>query len=273
MREAYAASFVLHAVALLLMWVNFPDFFKQPEPKVMNVRLVAAPNPKQQQAKEQPKKIRTQQSAAPREAPKPVPKPQPPKKADTPETKMVSAPQAEKVAVKKPEAKPKPQPEPEQQAQKPVSRPEKLDKTKRKQNIAESPDKDAEIVENPDDFLQALDFIKDLKTEQKAAQVVGEETEPTTITQADAQDIALIKRHIERNWYRPPGVKGLDELTVQVEVVLNRDGSISQLTMLKSSGQSFFDNSLLRAVRKSVPLPIPADKYETFKILDLRFNG
>ncbi len=82
-----------------------------------------------------------------------------------------------------------------------------------------------------------------------------------------------IKQHIERHWLRPPGISNIEQLKARVKLTLKRDGTIKSLRIVKSSGHQFYDNSILRAVRKAIPLPIPSDKYEKFKLLDLYFSG
>jgi len=266
MRRGVLLSLLLHITTVFVLWVNLPAFLI-PEEKVtyINVTLVSSPDAAKTTKKQEIKPVKTQQSNAPKEAPKPV-KP----KVKTPDhgTKIVSnQPSKKKTQVNK--QKPKSQPEEPKKTTNEI-RPPKLDKTPDKKPTPKAP-KDAPKEKVEDDFLKALSFIDDLKN-KKEAMVEGEATE-NTLYDVDQQDIAVLKKHIEKNWFRPPGIKGLENMTVAVMVSLNRDGSVHKMELTQTSGQSFFDNSLLRAVRKSVPLPIPADKYDVFKTIELRFNG
>lgn len=271
LRKGLIISAILHAVLLLVVWIKVPDLFPEPEVKVLKVKLVAAKEVKKvEKQEEQIKKSKSQQSDAPKEAPKPT-KAQPKTEKPKRDTKMLTPKQA--VAAKKikqPEPK-QPKVEKEQKAEVKESRPEKLDKTPNKKNIVKDTTPDAKPSKD-DDFLAALDFIKDLEAKNSAL-VEAEDTEKTSISNADAAEIAMLKKHIERNWYRPPGIKNLGQLEAHVEVRLSRDGSIEHLELVKSSGEGFYDGSLMRAVRKSAPFPIPADKFDVFKILELRFRG
>jgi TonB family protein len=58
-----------------------------------------------------------------------------------------------------------------------------------------------------------------------------------------------------------------------LKLKLNKDGTLSSLEVLESSGSIALDNSLKRAVRKAAPLPIPSDKYDLFKEIELYWNG
>lgn len=291
MRRGLFGSLCLHGILLLCVLYNLPSLFNfNPPEKPIQVRLVAAPNPKASEASGKPKEVFTQQSAAPAEPPKPQPKPEPVPEKVKPEPKPKPTPKKEAPKVVKKEEKKeppkkeekKPEPKKEVAEKKPDIMPEKLDKTKDKKNIVKKEDaKPTPKKPAEDDFLKALSFIEDLKKEQdkkpdpeqpqENAMIAGEKTEETTLTLADQTDIAIIQKHIERNWLKPPGIQGTYEILLELR--MSRDGTVDALRVLKSSGQAFFDNSLIRAVRKSEPLPIPADKYDTFKVVELYWNG
>lgn len=275
MQRALGASLLLHIIVLAFFAVQLPTF-KKPEDKVISVRLMAAPPPRTQPKEvtekptKPPKPVRTQASAAPKEPPTPK----------TQET--ISNPDRMKVAAKKkpkelekPKAKleelPKETPKAEETAQK---RPPKLDKTPDKK-IVQSADKDAKTVTDPDDFLAALEFIDQLADKVEPSAPTPEEKTTETVVEYSIADLAEtdgIKRHIEDNWLRPPGLKA-DELTAIVVVKLNADGTVKSTKIEQSSGEVFYDNSLIRAIHKASPLPIPAAKYEKFSVLELYFKG
>jgi colicin import membrane protein len=265
MRRGILLSVLFHTVFILAMWINLPDFVL-PEEKVtlINVKIVTATNVAKTTKPEQTKPTPTQQSAAPSAPPK---KREKPVEAPKHSTQVVSNAQSR---IKQQAAKKEDPRKTEDESKTTELRPEKLDKTRDKKNVKKSKEKPTDPPKE-DDFLKALDFVEELKNRQ-SAQEEGEDMEPTVVD-AEMSEVAELKKHIEQNWYRPPGIKGLDELSIIVLVRVNRDGTISSLEVSRSSGQAFFDDSLLRAVRKSVPLPIPADKYDLFRNIELRFNG
>ena len=266
MRRGFLLSFLIHLAVLAFLVLNVPDMI-MPEQELtfINVKLVSSPDAAKTSKPRPIKAIKTQQSNAPKEPPKPKKKTPAPKH----DTKLLNTPKSElKKQVKEVEKQPKQE---EEASKTDDMRPPKLDKTPDKKNLVKEQGKPDQVV-TEDDFLKALDFIDDLKN-KKSALVQADETTETTVYDPDQKDIALIKSKIEQNWYRPPGIARLDKLKVMIMVKVNRDGTVSSMDVKESSGEAFFDNSILRAVRKSVPLPIPADKYDVFKTIQLTFNG
>jgi TonB family protein len=277
MRRGFFWSLVIHAVVLFLLSGILGEVIPIPDQQAMRVQLIQLPQPEEKQVeqrppKAQPEKVRTQASAAPKEAPKKPNKPKKKPKTDAPTVKVTKKAEEPKVT-----SKPRPK-EPEKVAEREEEtaqrRPPKLDKTPDKTQALRSRDPKAKTVADADDFLAALDFVDKLKDKKPAVpeeESVLEETADLTL--ADQADLARLKKHIERNWLVPPGIQGMDTLSLLVEIHVSPDGQVTNLKLKQSSGQPFFDNSLLRAVRKSVPFPIPAEKYELFKVIELNFNG
>lgn len=267
-------SVLMHLVVLVVVVFNLPSFWlPKPEVKAIQVKIVQAKNVKKTTKQEKPKAVNTQQSEAPKAPPKkkvkPKPKPKPKKKAPT----VVKKESKKKVQTKKEVKKPEPKPEPKKKEtpKKPVEnkKPPKLDKTKDKKNIVKDKTAPKKAPSN-DDFLKALSFVEDLKAE-KSAQFEGEDTEETTLNLAEQAEIARIKKHIERNWYRTPGTHGRE--FAQIRLKVNRDGSLSSMDVISYEGTVSFIGSLKRAIQRSAPLPIPADKYDTFREIDLYWEN
>lgn len=269
MRRGFLLSLLVHLVLLLLFVLNISAYL-MPEPQVvsMQVKLVADPNAARRAKPHKVKAVHTQQSSAPKAAPKPTPRK--PKVADANKPHLVTAADADKKIIQ--QKKPEPKTQAEQQKDNDI-RPPKLDKTPNKKNIlaAKEPQTKPEKPD-PEDFMAALDYIDDLK-DKKSALKVDDTATQTTLYDTTQQEIGTIKALIERNWYLPPGMADKQGVDVTILVRMNPDGTIADMTIEKSSGRQFVDDSLLRAIRKSVPLPIPADKYDTFKSIEFHFNG
>ena len=262
MRFGIVWSILVHIILfgiVAIQWPSVLDF--NPQQQAVQVKIVSAksnkPTPPKQVKKAEP--VFTQQSTAPAKPPKP----QPLKKNDAPKVAKV-----EKQKIVEEKTKPKKQVEEEKQQK----RPEKLDKSKDKKQVV----KDEKAKPKPktnDDFLKALSFIENLKEDSKEEEIpaeqAGEEDAPLLLVDLEAQN--RIKKHISNNWLKPSGM--VDEPAIAIEVRINRDGSLKSVRVIKSSGLPFFDNSLLRAVRKSEPIPYPADKYKTFKVMEIIWNG
>jgi colicin import membrane protein len=65
---------------------------------------------------------------------------------------------------------------------------------------------------------------------------------------------------IRSNWTVPALATGEKEkLIVQLRIVIEKDGRVSLVRMEKTSGNSYFDDSVLRAINKASPLPVPPE--------------
>ncbi|MCP5405750.1 MAG: TonB C-terminal domain-containing protein [Pseudomonadaceae bacterium] len=259
-------ALVGHVVLLVVMSVAIDLSIRTHKPMMMQVRLVGVPQPTKTPSKppEQVEKVRTQDSAAPKEPP--------------PETKNIPPSQAKTKFVQD-----KPKDEPKKDKPNPVEakkRPPTLDKTPKKKKVVKN-DLDAKVVKNPEDYMAALDFIDKLEAEQLApkpnatAQKTDEQAGEGPQIQLDASDMGAvdaIRSHIMEQWTVPPGldVRGL---TVVIRVRTSTDGQLTAMPqVLTKSGNAAFDDSLVRAVRKAVPLPVPADDAR-FGVLDFTFGG
>ncbi|MEC9291181.1 MAG: TonB family protein [Pseudomonadota bacterium] len=264
MRFGIVWSILVHIILfgiVAIQWPSMLDFNQQQQ--AVQVKIVSAKSNKPIEPKQVKKAepVFTQQSAAPAKPPKP----QPLKKNDAPKVAKVEKKQVVK-------EKPKPQPKKQANQEKQQKRPEKLDKSKDKKQVV----KDEKAKPKPktnDDFLKALSFIENLKEDSKEEETPAEQDgdEDSKLLLADMEEINRIKKHISNNWLKPSGM--VDEPAIAIEVRINRDGSLKSVRVIKSSGLPFFDNSLLRAVRKSEPIPYPADKYKTFKVMEIIWNG
>ena len=188
MRKGLLLSFLLHCTLVLFFVFNVPNMIL-PEPEItyMNVKLVSSPDAARTPTPKKPKAVKTQQSAAPKEAPKPKKK-----KVEAPkrDTKVVETSASElKQQVKKQE--PKPTKQEESVKEEPISRPPKLDKTPNKKNLMAEQGKPTDEVQE-EDFLQALDFIEDLENKKSALTVSDKETEPTVFDETQKDVAALM---------------------------------------------------------------------------------
>tara|TARA_Y100001960_G_scaffold301954_1_gene352454 strand:+ start:3194 stop:3967 length:774 start_codon:yes stop_codon:yes gene_type:complete len=250
--------------------------FVMPEKEIqqINVKLVSAPSKASKDVPAaKPKPQVSQQSAAPKYAPK---KQKEVKQEVKHKTKVVKKQKSKKVVKKKKQepkkAQKKQQKQKKQEAKKSAHRPEKLDKTQKKKSVVKSNDKKAKPAESiDDDFLSTLDFIDDLDTNEKPSIKSDEEGE-ASVYDIDQIEIAKIQRLVQSNWYVTAGANRLEKKEAIVRLSLDRDGTVRKVKVIKSSGYGHFDRSLQRAIRKSSPLPIPADKYEIYKTIELRFR-
>jgi len=78
---------------------------------------------------------------------------------------------------------------------------------------------------------------------------------------------------IKSEWALPPGILASQELEAVVDVTVSRSGSVTSLSLEKSSGNRYFDQSALRAIRKASPFPpIPESIRGSSIDLGIRFH-
>lgn len=111
---------------------------------------------------------------------------------------------------------------------------------------------------------------KRAQAERKAADEARRKTALQQVLDAEArsrEDAALaddrsryaqlIRSHVEANWLRPPGA-GSVRCKVRVDQLPN--GGISRVELLSSCGSEALDRSVEKAIYKSDPLPLPANR-------------
>lgn len=258
-----AWSLGLHAAMLVILTFTVSNSVRIAPPAALQVKLVGVPQPTPAAKKEViPEEIRTQDSPAPKEPP--------PDMKNLPTTELQS-----KFALD--ENKEKAQTD-KQQLVKANERPPVLDKNPKEKKVVKNKP-DAKVVKDPEDFLKALEFVDKLDKSTPSPTTTAKKTDKPAgegpkiqLNLADQGTVDGIRSHIEKNWLIPPGMdtRGLN---VGVEVRVDTAGNVTYVNVSSGSGNGAFDQSLVRAVRKASPLPIPSGKFETFQVMDLEFIG
>lgn len=140
-----------------------------------------------------------------------------------------------------------------------------------KKRAAEEARKKAEIEKKQREAAR----LAALKAEQEAKR--KEQQRLARIQSAKVQAevdryVALIRDRIEQQWRRP--LQSQSELSCTLFVKLLPNGEVAYAEVRRSSGNSSFDDSALRAVYKASPLPIPNEglAFEEFRELILPFQ-
>ncbi|MBN1474578.1 MAG: TonB C-terminal domain-containing protein [Syntrophaceae bacterium] len=86
--------------------------------------------------------------------------------------------------------------------------------------------------------------------------------------------IALIQTRVKRNWTLPAALMPKDNVETIIEVKISRAGALEHIGFEKSSGNKYFDDSALNAVKKSAPFP-PFPAYISGNHIDMgiRFHS
>lgn len=258
MKKVLVWSLVAHIAVLLALSLSLSHRVKLSAPAIQ-VKLVGVPQPTAASAKKPPEKIRTQDSAAPKEPP--------------PEMKNIAPSDATTKFMT--EQKPL-DPEKKINPIEAKERPPTLDKSPKEKKVVKN-DLDAKVVKNPEDFLESMESFLDAKPNTKPTPkaVVTEkpagEGEQLQLNLADQGVSDGIGAAVNKNWFfQGYDMKGM---SVTVQVNLSADGqNLTGLQVVQSSGNKAFDDSLIRAVRKSMPLPIPADKMGAYREFNMTFS-
>jgi len=241
-----------------------PDAKPKTAPKVAEAK--PEPEPKKPEPKPEPKKPEPK----PQEKAEAKPKPEPKKPEPKPEPKPAKKPEPKKPA-EKAEAKPKPKPE---------------DKDEGKDKPAKKPEKPAKKPE-PFDPQAAIAGLRDDSAEDEAPK--GERTKDESRGERTKQGDSLSEKEtmavidamqaqIARCWSPPAGAPDAERLIVQMRINLNRDGSLNGMPEFLEQGRmsdEFYRvaaEAARRAVIQCQPYELPADAFDGWKSLRLRFN-
>lgn len=222
---AFAVSLLLHtAVAALLLW-KWPEVKKvmEPAPKHVMAEVVQVESAAEKERKQKAENKRKQNERA--------------------------AQQRKKQQELQAEAKRK-----EQQAIKENALAEKKAKEeaakdqKKKEQAKQRQQQEETLLEN----LLKEEHAREQKEQQEALKQ-SEQRAAAMETEYTDQ----IRAHTSSYWSYPSVVKPEDEVTVNI--VLVPTGEVVNVQVVKSSGNALLDSSVLQAIRKASPLPVPKD--------------
>ncbi len=127
---------------------------------------------------------------------------------------------------------------------------EKLKQLEALESIQKEIDKDAKTNRN-----------KNSKDKKYKGNVLSPGSSLTGITKLEADAyIDNVHQHMLSRWMLPPFLKNRNFRT-DVIVKFDSNGNILSKEILKSSGNSTFDDYVLTAIQKSSPVPIPPNKF------------
>lgn len=243
-RIAFLLAVLVHL--LLAVLIVYGIRWQTNEPEAVTVDLVRAVPPAPNPAPEQ--------KPEPKPTPKPEPKPAP-----------------------KPEPKPAPKPEPVR----PPAKPDILQKEKPKPAPQPEPKREVKTEPPKDPFKEQLE--RELaETERRMAAEKAAQEAAKELAQLKAQQsqqaadkammdyIAKIRAKVRGNIVLPADMKGNPEAVFEVTQLPS--GEVLAVRLKKSSGHPAWDAACERAIHKSSPLPLPAQKELFSRTLELRFR-
>jgi len=131
----------------------------------------------------------------------------------------------------------------------------------------------------PSNVLQAIDRLKQQEQQRQGAAETDGVGLGRTGKSAKALELldiynAEIWHHIQRNWaFSEEMDRGRADSEAVIIVKIMRDGEIRDIWFEKRSGSTYFDESVLKAVKKSNPLPpLPDGFLGPYYDVGFRFN-
>jgi len=219
------------------------------------------------------------EDAVPLPSPKPTPKKAPQSAPPKPKAKpaAVAAP-PQRPITKSPDYKKKK----EQQLQLASNLQNLIEnKSQRQREEKEKEDRKKETKDKLKDLLASQhDKKKADETKDKVTQLVGQALNAPKAKSGPLgmSVIDQLRSHLAVCWSPPPGAAGADALIVDIIVRLNSKAEVEYVGIVETarykSNQTFkaAADAVMRAVFDCSPLPLPLEKYETWKELQFEFN-
>ena len=86
-----------------------------------------------------------------------------------------------------------------------------------------------------------------------------------------------LEESVRNSWVLPAAlVRDAAKLVVELRIVIEKDGRVSEERIERGSGNPYFDDSVRRAIRKASPLPVPPEQLrggEDHYEVGFRFHG
>ncbi len=253
---AFTVSVILHAslVGGMLLWQRY----YKPKRVFIPTYTVALLGPQVVQQKSQAKTKATPpkaKSTVKREVKRPSPPPQKKSKAAWKLPKEEKK-KKEKKATKKTEKKKQPKKKTTKTkkktkaAKKRTTKPKKAKKTNKEKRTAKAkePAPEAQIA-------KALAKISREVGQVKPGSARGVSANPRAVETRFQNYYNTISKRVREEWVFPPEVDEGERLEAIVTITIKEDGSLKKVELESTSGNVFFDRSVLRAVRKAAPFP------------------
>ncbi|HEX9583478.1 MAG TPA: cell envelope integrity protein TolA, partial [Gammaproteobacteria bacterium] len=109
-----------------------------------------------------------------------------------------------------------------------------------------------------------------LLAQMREEQAALDSARRTLLDQQRVEYIAQIKSAVENKWIRPADLR--KGLKTEVQVSQIPGGVVTDVTVTISSGNVAFDRSVVNAIRKASPLPLPKDPALFTRNLQFEFD-
>jgi len=194
------------------------------------------------------------------------------KKAEAEKKKKLEAEKKKKAEAekkKKLEAEKKKKAEAEKKKKLEAEKKKKLEAEKKKKLEAE---KKKKLEAEKKKKAEAVKKKKEAERKKREAEQVQRERDEQEAVSAFGAVAWAIQEEVRTNWNPPAG--DFEGFSVLFTIRVDREGNVTSVTMVRSSGNARFDESAENAIYKASPLPIPGEPrfYEYLKEFDFKFS-
>ncbi|NQU60988.1 MAG: hypothetical protein HQ512_07645 [Rhodospirillales bacterium] len=280
MRDGFFYSVLFHAAVLVVGYFGLPYIQRAPlltdtpiMVEIVNVDEVTnapAPKPKPPKKTEDKKK-----PPPPKKVIKTAAPPPPPPKVEEKE-EVAALPVLKEKPKPKPKAEEKQKPKPRLAKAKPRRKPPPPDAfasvLKTVEKLKEQPPEKKKEEKKPKK--------KETFEQQMAKALTSRDAKHNPLRPLAISEIDLVRQQIRECWNLPSGAKEAQNLSIEIRMVMNPDGTVRQARILDQSrlqGDPFFRaaaESALRAVLnpRCNPLKLPPEKYQQWQNMILVFD-
>ncbi len=256
-------SAVLHVMIMLLVVVGLPSVWQKHReslPTAISVEVLPITELTNIKRKEAQKKEKAKKKKEVAKAKKAKSATSSNKKKEESKKKAIAPPKPKKEKKKKPEPKKK---------EKPKEEPKKKEEKK----------KDFEnILKSIEDAAKKEEGKKPVKSNKEVKKAVSDNYNPAL--PMGMSEIDAIRSQFIKCWNIPAGARNAHELRIVVDVRLRANGSVISAELAQDKGRYYQDgffraaaDSAVRAAYKCSPIKgLPANKYETWKYIQLTFD-
>lgn len=247
---AVAVALLLHVLVISLFTIEWPEEKRQvaePKPKNIQAKVIQVENKQVKQRKLAEKKRAEQR-----------------RKDALRKKQLAQKKAAEKKAAQKKAAKDKAIKDQlaKEKAKKLALKKERLSQQKKEQLKKEQERKEQQQREEQLAFEQAqetalLEAVAQEEQQRSMEKALAEEQRARENAAITDDVVAQIQAKIYQTWRYPPSAR--PNMVVMVSIQLVPTGEVINVSITKSSGNKAIDRSVLAAVKKAAPLPVPKD--------------
>jgi TonB family protein len=125
-------------------------------------------------------------------------------------------------------------------------------------SIASTPVKNQEIKKL--NIEKAVSAIRQNQRDKQKTTAVASAASPVKISESEVnaqtkEYIGVVWSRVKKNWTMPQALMPKENIETIIDVKISRSGALEHMGFEKRSGNRYFDDSALRAVKKSSPFP------------------